>query len=291
MQYIGYIFFRFLVFIFSLIPFWALYFYSDILYFFFFHVFGYRKKIVYNNLRKSFPDKADKEIHSIAKKFYTNLSDITLESIKGLSMSKKTLLKRYPVLNIELLDEFFNKGQNVIGLAAHYTNWEWGVISFGFQFKHKSVGLYKPLSNKYIDSYVKKSRAAWGMNLVPIKDTFKAFNEKHEKPAVFFMVSDQSPSNVKKAVWVKFLNQDTACLHGAENYAVKFNVPMVFGNVQRVKRGYYTVELSIFEKNPAQTKPQELTQRYMQKLEKIIKENPENWLWSHKRWKHKRETV
>ncbi len=206
MQYIGYLFFRFLVLLFSLIPFWALYIYSDILFFFFFHVFGYRKKIVYSNLINSFPEKSKEEIHKIAKAFYTNLSDITLESIKGLSLSKKSLRKRYPVLNIELLDEFFNKGQNIIGLAAHYTNWEWGVISFGFQFKHKSIGLYKPLSNKYIDNYVKESRAAWGMNLVSIKDTYQTFKDKHEKPAVFFMISDQSPSNLKKAVWMNFLN-------------------------------------------------------------------------------------
>ncbi len=288
MQYIGYIFFRFLVFIFSLIPFWALYIYSDILYFFFFYIVKYRKDVVFNNLKNSFPEKSEKEILKIAKGFYKNLSDITLESIKGLSMSKKTLKKRYPVVNIELLDEYFDKKQNLIGLAAHYTNWEWGVISFGFQFKHKSIGLYKPLTNKYIDNYVKKARAAWGMNLVSIKNTRKSFEKKYEKPAIFFMISDQSPSNLKKAKWVKFLNRDTACLHGAELYAKKYNIPLIFGDVQRIKRGYYEVRLSVFEENPQKTKDGEITERYMHKIEQIIKSKPENWLWSHKRWKHKR---
>ncbi len=286
MQYIGYIFFRLLVFLFSLVPFWVLYLHSDILYFFFFHVFGYRKNVVYKNLKNAFPEKSEKEIHKIAKGFYKNLSDITLESIKGLSMSQKTLRKRYPVINIELLDDYFKKGQSIIGLAAHYANWEWGVISFGFQFKHKSIGLYKPLSNKYIDNYVKKARAAWGMNLVSIKDTRKAFEEEHKKPTVFFMISDQSPSNIKRAKRVQFLNQDTACLHGAELYAKKYDIPLVFGDVQRIKRGYYQVELSVFEENPQNTAEGEITERYMKKLEEIIRAKPENWLWSHKRWKH-----
>ncbi|NOZ35144.1 MAG: lipid A biosynthesis acyltransferase [Chlorobi bacterium] len=291
MQKISYYFFRILVFTFSLIPFWLLYFYSDILYFFFFYVFGYRKNVVFTNLRNSFPDKTDEEILKIAKDFYKNLSDITLESIKGLSMSKKTLKKRYPVINIEILDKFLQNDQSIIGLAAHYTNWEWGVISFGFQFKHKSIGLYKPLSNKYIDAFVKKSRANWGMNLVSIKKTKKAFEEKYEKPTVFFMISDQSPSNIKRAKWVNFLNQETSCLHGAEMYAKKFNIPLIFGDVQRIKRGYYEVELSIFEDKPQETKDGEITERYMKKLEEIIKAKPENWLWSHKRWKHKKEEI
>lgn len=288
MKYFGYIFFRFIVFLFSLIPFRILYIFSDILFCFFYYIFGYRKNVVFNNLRKSFPEKTENEIVQIAKKFYKNLSDITLESIKGLSLSKKTLKKRYPVINIELLNEYFNKGQSIIGLAAHYTNWEWGVISFGFQFKHKSIGLYKPLSNKYIDNYVKKSRAAWGMNLVSIKETNKVFEKKHEKPAIYFMISDQSPSNLKKAKWVKFLNQDTACLHGAEFYAKKYDIPLIFGHVQRINRGYYQVELSVFEENPKNTADGEITEKYMQKIEEIIRKKPENWLWSHKRWKHKR---
>ena len=291
MKKLGYYFFRILVFLFSLVPFWVLYVYSDILYFFFYYIFGYRKNVVFTNLRNAFPEKSEAEINKIAKGFYKNLSDITLESIKGLSMNKKTLKKRYPVVNIDILDNYFEKGQNIIGLAAHYTNWEWGVISFGFQFKHKSIGLYKPLSNKYIDNYVKKSRAAWGMNLVSIKDTYRAFEEKHEKPTVFFMISDQSPSNLKKAKWIKFLNQDTACLHGAEMYAKKYNVPLIFGDVQRIKRGYYEVELSIFEDKPQETKENEITERFMKKIEDIIKAKPENWLWSHKRWKHKSSEI
>jgi KDO2-lipid IV(A) lauroyltransferase len=270
-------------------PFWLLYFYSDILSFLLYRVFKYRKQVVFTNLKKSFPEKSDIEIKQIAKKTYKNLSDILLEGIKGMAMSKKALLKRYPVINKELMEEYYNKEQSVIALAAHYGNWEWGVSSFGFQFIHKSVGIYKPLSNKLIDAYFKKTRGAWGMNLVSIYDTHKTFEEKHEKPVIYFLVSDQSPSNLKKAVWVQFLNQETACLHGAESYAKKYNLPIVFGNIQRIKRGYYTIEISVFEEHPQNSKEGEITQKYMSKLEEIIKANPPDWLWTHKRWKHKRE--
>ncbi len=289
MQKTGYYFFRLTVLIFSAVPFFLLYFLSDILYLFFYYVLKYRKDVVFKNLRNSFPEKSDTEIRKIAKGFYRHLSDITVESIKGLSMSRKSLLKRYKVVNLELLDPYYEKGQSVIGLAAHYNNWEWGVAGFGYQFRHKSIGLYKPLSNKYIDNYVRKSKVAAGMFLVPIKQTRHTFEEKHEKPAIFLMISDQSPSNLKKAIWVKFLNQDTACLHGAEYYSKKYNIPLIFGNVQRIKRGYYEVKLSVFEDNPRETAEGEITRRFMKTIEEIIKEKPENWLWSHKRWKHKKQ--
>ena len=288
MQKVGYIFFRILVFTFSLIPFWALYIYSDILYFFFFRVFGYRKKVVFSNLKNSFPEKTDAEILKIAKGFYKNLSDITLESIKGLSMRKKTLLKRYKVINPELDYEYFDKGIDVIGSGSHFANWEWGVLCFSLQFKHKTFGLYKPLSNKYIDMYVRKARAAWGMHLVPINETGKHFSEKQDKPSMHIMVSDQSPSNLKKARWFEFLNQDTPWLHGMEDYAKRFNFPILHGDVQRVKRGYYEIEMKLLEANPQQTKDSEITKKYAALLEEIIRKKPENWLWSHKRWKHKR---
>lgn len=290
MQYIGYIFFRLLVVSFYLIPFPILYLYSDMLRFVLYNLIGYRKEVVYKNLKISFPDKTDEEIKALSKKFYRNLSDVTLESIKGLSMSKKALLKRFPVKNIEILDEYYENGQSIIGLASHYSNWEWGVISFGLQFRHTSIGLYKLLSNKYTDRYVRRARAAYGMILVSIYDSAENFQKDHEKPVIYFMISDQSPSNIEKAIWVHFLNQDTACLHGAEGYAKKYNLPLVYGDIQRIKRGYYEVYMTKTIEKPNETEDGEITQAYMKKLESIIHAKPENWLWSHKRWKHKRTT-
>ncbi len=288
MKFIVYLFFRIFVFLFSILPFRLLYLHSDILYCILFHIFKYRKDVVFDNLRKSFPEKSEEEIRAIAKGFYKNLSDITLESIKGFSMSKKTFLKRYRILNSELLDTYFEKGQNLIALAAHYGNWEWAAVSFGFQLKFKCLGLYKPLSNKYIDEYLLKKRSVLGMNLVPIKDTYKTFASNHEKPALFLMASDQSPSNIKRAIWVNFLNRDTACLHGAEKYAKMYNLPLLYFDLERIKRGYYQISISVLEENPQNLPDGEITKLYMQHLERVIRKKPENWLWSHRRWKHKR---
>ena len=285
---INYLFFRLFVFLFWITPFWLLYLQSDIVFFLMYHVFGYRKKVVWNNLKKSFTEKSDSELKKITRGFYKNLSDITVEGIKGFSMSKKTLLKRYKVLNPEISAKYYKQNKSIIAVASHYCNWEWGVLCLSLQFKHKSVGLYKPLSNKYIDNYIKKTRAAWGMNLISIYETSKYIEIKNTGPSIYFMVSDQSPSNVKKAYWLDFLNQDTACLHGAENYAKIFDLPVVYGHVNRVKRGYYEIFVSLVESNPKETTKGEITKAYMKILEDYILVKPENWLWSHKRWKLKR---
>ena len=286
MKQITYIFFRFLIFIFWLTPFFVLYIHSEVIFFLLFHVFGYRKKVVVKNLKKSFPEKPDAEIKKITKKFYKNLSDIIVEGIKGLSMSKKMLLKRYKVLNPEVADKYFEQNRSVIGIGSHYCNWEWGALSFSLQFKHKSVGLYKPMSNKLIDNYMRRSRAAWGMNLVSIYETSKYFEKNISEPSLYFMISDQSPSNTDKSFWIDFLNQDTACLHGPENYSIKYDMPVIYGHVNRTKRGYYTVTLS--EINVNTNSAGDITKAFMKKLEDDIINTPENWLWSHKRWKKSR---
>lgn len=291
MQYIAYLFIRLNSFLFSLLPFRIIYLHSDVLYFFLYRIFGYRKKVVYQNLKNSFPEKSEKEIDQIAKKFYVNLCDVILESVISGHISKKTYLKRFPVINPELLDTLYEQGRSAIGLAGHYSNWEWGAVGLGFQIKHRTIALYKPVKNKFVDRFMKEQRSVLGLELVPIQDTVRSFSKKHEIPVIYFMVSDQSPSNLKKAIWVDFLNQDTACLHGAEAYAKMFDMPLIFIDLQRIKRGFYSTRILLFEEHPKETAPGEITRKYMQKLEEIIREKPEDWLWSHKRWKHKRNKM
>ena len=165
---------------------------------------------------------------------------------------------------------------------------EWGVLSSSFQVQHKTLGFYKPLSNKLIDEYFKNSRAAFGMHLISIFETAKAFAENRDVPSAYILISDQSPSrkDADKSFWIRFLNQDTAFLHGMEKYATVNKFPVIFLDIQRVKRGYYVVELSLLE-TATPEKPGSLTKTYAQKLESIILANPANWLWSHNRWKLK----
>ncbi|MBN1251393.1 MAG: hypothetical protein JXR51_00385 [Bacteroidales bacterium] len=291
MQLIGYYLFRLTVLIFKTIPFPVLYFFSDLIFVVFYYLTGYRKKVVLGNLKKSFPNLSNKEIKKISKQSYKNLSDITLESLKGFSLSKNELVKRYKVLNAEVLDKYYKKGKSVIAVGSHYANWEWGVLCLSLQFKHSSIGFYKPITNKYIDSYIRKSRAAWGMNLASIKRTNQVFEENKEKASLYFMVADQSPSNIVSAYWFDFLNQDTACLHGPENYAKQYNLPVIYAKVKREKRGFYTVEIIELFENSANKEDSEITRKFMGVLEKIIKENPSDWLWTHKRWKKNRSEI
>lgn len=289
MQFFIYIIFLISIYFIAIIPFWFLYQFSNLLAFLFNYVFQYRKKVILTNLRNSFPEKSDKEIKKIAKKTYRNLTDILVESIKGFTISEKQLKKRFTINNPELLNEYFYQGKSIIGVMGHYGNWEWGAIAGSLQIKHKAIAFYKPLSNKYIDRFLKRIRAENGTLLKSIYKTSATFNKYRNQPCIYVLVADQSPSSVKKAYWVNFFHQDTACLHGPEKHARNNNYPVVFLKIQRIKRGYYELTAEKLIEAPAETNEGEITQTYMHKLEEIIREIPENWLWSHKRWKRKRK--
>ncbi len=289
MNYVIYLFFRLMVFINRFVPFFVFYYFADIIYLLLYYVFRYRRTVVLQNLKRVFPDKSDQEIHQITKKFYHNLADIMLESIKGFSAKKEEMIKRYKVVNPEVMDEYFYAGRDVILLGAHYTNWEWGALATGSQVRHHMVALYKPLSNKYIDQYMKKRRAAWNMELASIYITSRVFDRDYGKPKAVIMLADQCPTKLDQAYFVDFLGQNTACLHGPEKHGRRKNLPLLYANMQRVKRGYYTVRIEKLSDNPAALKKGEITEIYMQHLETIIRRQPENWLWSHRRWKRTRE--
>jgi len=245
--------------------------------------------VVYGNLETSFPAKDKMEIEEIARGFYKNLSDVLVESVKGYSMNQESFRKRFKIENSEIAREYLKKGRTIIALASHYGNWEWGIEAVAPVFKQKVVALYKPLSNRYIDKYLKEKRRKGGMSLVPIWETRETFEESVKNPTLFIMAADQNPGRVSKAIWVPFLNHETACIHGPESYAKRYNTPLVYFDIQRIKRGYYTLTIKDLYENPSETQTGFVTGLYMQTLEKIIQEKPENWLWSHKRWKHKKK--
>ena len=285
MQYTGYLAFRFLVFIFSLIPFGLMYKLSDGLAWLFFKVIKYRHRVVFTNLRNSFPEKSEVEIQDIARKFYFNMTDILLESIKGFSVSEKEMAERYKFTNPEMVQNDNSAGGNSIMMAGHYTNWEWGAIILGHFFDKRTViGFYKPLANRFIEKYAKNKRSKSGTVLVDIGNTAAAFEQYKNQPSSYVLVSDQSTYS-PKAHWVTFLNQDTACPYGGDKYAHLYNYPVYFIEMQRVKRGYYITILEKLVDDPSKTLDGEITQIFMKKLEEVIQKKPEDWLWSHKRWK------
>jgi len=285
METATYYLFRFFIALFRIIPFRILYFISDLVYLLVFYAVGYRKKVVLKNLRNSFPDKTESEILVIAKGFYHHLTDILIESLKAFTMTEDEVIKRYRYKNTDFLEAFHKQGKSVICVAGHYNNWEWGGIASGKQLSHLPVGFYKPLSNKRIDAFVRRTRVQGRSVLVSILNTATVFETDYKEPAIFYMVADQSPSSPRMAHWMNFLNQDTAVLHGPEKYARFYNMPVAYAWARKIKRGHYEVEFSLLVENPQATPKGAISEAFMKTLEKAILEAPQFYLWSHKRWK------
>lgn len=272
----------------GIIPFFLIYGLADLIWVILYKVVKYRRVVVEQNLRETFPELPPNEINRLVSGSYRNLADVLVEGLKAFTMTRGQIKRRHKVLNPEICDPFYEAGRSVIGVPSHYGNWEWGSMSGSLQLPHYFVVMYKPLANKWTDRFARWSRAKYGGNLVSIYDTANIFRKYHDQNTIFIMASDQSPSNVNKAIWVDFLDRDTAFLHGPEFYARKYDLPVVFVDIQRVRRGFYELTLDVITDNPKELKPGEITQRYAGKLEKAIRNKPENWLWSHRRWKHSR---
>jgi len=275
---------RFFILLFAILPFWILYLFADLFYLIVYKIARYRLDIVRDNLRKSFPEKDEKELRRIERLSYRNLADITVESLKAFTMSKKQIFARHKVINEDEISYVYKNHGGIIALPNHYGNWEWGAMSC-MQLQWPGIALYKPLSNKYLDSYVRKNRSRLGTELVSIYDTARCFIANKDKKKNYVMASDQSPSNKGKSYWIDFLGRETAFLHGPDVYAKKYNYPAVFVDIQRVKRGYYELELTVLADNPQELSDGEVTRRFANKLESVIRKKPEDWLWTHKRWK------
>lgn len=272
----------------SLLPFPLLYALSDGLYILFYYMLGYRKKVVLQNIRNSFPDKTEKEHIEICKKFYRHFCDLVVESLKTFTISEKEVLKRVICTNPEVIDKYFDQKRSVIIAGGHYNNWELFAVAVDALIKHKTVGIYKPLSNKYFDGKMRGTRSKYGLEMISTKEV-KPFFDKHINvlTATIFG-TDQSPSNPNNAYWMKFLNQDTGVLFGAEKFAKEYNYPVVYGRLNKLKRGHYSLDFTDVTNTPTETAYGEITEKITLLLEKDIEAIPQYWLWTHRRWKHKR---
>ncbi len=271
---------------FRLIPFPVLYVVSDILRFILYYVVRYRRDVAFDNLHRAFPEKSEKEIRKIAWASYRNLTDIILESFKGMVMSEKAMRRHFKMTNVELANKYADQNRNIISLTGHCANWEWAIISDKY-VKHKTQSIYKPFKNPRLDKYMRANRERFGMKIWKMRQTRRAFAV--EEPFVVVLIADQSPSTTHNAIWADFFNTDTPCIHGPEVYAKRFNTPVLFSDIKRIKRGYYVANNEMLIEEPLKCKEGEITQKYMSRLEEYIRQYPENWIWTHKRWKHKRE--
>lgn len=274
----------------SILPFPIFYGLSDVVYLLLYRVFGYRRKVVYANLKNAFPNKTEQEIKLIEKNFYKYLCDLFLETLKTLTISKEEAVKRcsFDDNTIELFKKLNDQKKSCIIVMGHYGNWEWAGNTFSLINKQQLYVIYHPLSNQHFDKFMYNMRTRFGSKLYAMKDVVREMiKNKNEINATAF-IADQTPAP-ESAYWTTFLNQDTPVFWGTEKIAQKLNYPVVYVTVNRVKRGYYKVSTEILVEEPKATKEGEISELHTKKLEKDIIAHPEYWLWSHRRWKHKRK--
>jgi Kdo2-lipid IVA lauroyltransferase/acyltransferase len=272
----------------SLLPFPVLYGLSNFLYVLFYYVLGYRKKVVLQNIRNSFPEKSKKEHIEIAKKFYRHFCDLIVESLKTFTISKKEVLKRVVCKHPEGVNKYFEQGRSVIIAGGHYNNWEIFAVAVESIIKHKTVGIYTPLSNKYFDDKMRSTRSKYGLAMISTTKIKRYMDENKNILTATIFGFDQSPSNPKSAYWMTFLNQDTGMQFGAEKFAKEYNIPVVYGRINKEKRGHYSFEFYDVTDTPKETANGFITESINRHLEKDIRALPQYWLWTHRRWKHKR---
>jgi Kdo2-lipid IVA lauroyltransferase/acyltransferase len=272
----------------SLLPLWCLYFISDFLYLVIYKLIGYRTRVVRDNLRNSFPDKLDSELKSIEKKFYHHFFDLIIESIKSISISKNQMRKRLVFKNIEMFDKYFDQNKSVVLTVSHYGNWEWGILGVSLAAKQKMMGVYKRINDSFFNNLMNTTRGRFGADLVEMKDSLRHIISTKDECKIIGLLADQSPVKNESNYWTTFLNQESSVYLGPEKIATKMNYPVLFCKIQKVKRGRYEFYLEELCTNPEKTTKGEITSLYLRKSEQTINKNPEFWLWTHRRWKHKK---
>lgn len=273
----------------TLLPLPVLYIFSDLLYLVLYYIVSYRRKVVAGNLKNSFPEKSDEELKTIEKKFYRHLADLFIETFKLTHMSKATQKKRFTYSNLEVIDRLREDKRDIIAVLGHYNNWEWPTL-LPYYLKYKTVIIYKPLQNKYFNGFINKQRSKFGIVLTPTSQVIREIINfrKNDINTLSVFISDQIPAKGDIRYWTKFLNQDTAVFTGAGKIALKYDMAIVFFHIQKVKRGHYNLGIELLHEHTEGLSEEFITESHVRRLEEIIREKPEFWIWSHRRWKHKK---
>ena len=274
----------------SKLPFRSLYLLSDALRILVFNFLGYRKQVIINNLKLALPHLTDKERNTIKKSFQRHFCDLFLEIIKSMGMSKKEMLKRFQIKNIEVLTQFEKQNRSAFIICGHYASWEW-MMSLGYHMKHVGYGLYKPIGNPYFDKLIKKIRSKHNAYMIPIQTAISIITakEQNNERGVYGFASDQSPRPKPLSYWRSFMGIEVPVYTGAERLARSLNIPVLFGKINRVKRGFYEVEFKVISDQSASTKEYFITDTFTTWLEEQITADPSQYLWTHKRFKYARK--
>ena len=272
----------------SRLPFKIIYFISDVLYQLIYHLIGYRKKVVRDNLKLVFPEKSVVELKAIEKKFYRHMCDMFLEMIKTMGITAKEVSARYVFTNIELYHQLEKQGKNTILMLSHYASWEW-VFGLNAQNSSKGYAIYLKIQNKYFDNLVRDIRSKFGTTLIMTHESRKIVKTAKKSGKLFTVgiVSDQSPMAQRARYWADFMGITVPVHIGGEELAKEHHLIPLYLKVKKVKRGYYEATFKVLSENPSEVPNYKITDAFLRETEKAIREAPEYYFWTHKRWKHR----
>lgn len=275
-----------LIYLIASLPFSFLYTFSDFLYYIL-RLSGYRKEVILKNLRNSFPGKNKNEIDIAFRAYYHYLCDLVLETLKTMKMTKKEVSEHCIFNSTQWLDKYFEEKRNILVVMGHYGNWEWAGPAFILKTGIPLSVIYRPLSNPYFEKMTSKMRTRFGTRIIPVNNTLREMVANKGTLTVTAFIADQTagPGN---SHWTNFMNQDTAVHTGPEKLAKKFNYPVVYMSVHRMRRGYYEITPELLFDQPKDTAEGEISEVFTRRLEKEIINDSTPWLWSHRRWKHVR---
>ena len=277
-----------LIWLISRLPMFVLYLLSDFFYVLIYYVFGYRKEVILKNISYAFPEKSVEEKQQIAKKFYKHFTDIMVESIKSFSISEKEILKRYQYKNPELVNKYAKEGRSIALVSAHLANWEWS-ISTPLVLDIDLFGAYNKLRNETFEKTLKENREKFGVKGATTANFIKLIKHNFENnvQGAYILLSDQSPHIEKTFHWGTFFGVKVPVHTGAEMLAKKNDLVVINYRAKKIKRGYYETNFELITENPKEYKDYEITDKFLRITERNITEQPEFYLWSHNRFKHK----
>ncbi len=273
----------------SMLPFRLLYLFSDFVYLIVYYLIGYRKKTVRENLALALPHLSTEERLAIEKKSFRHLCDMFLEMIKTMTISNKEISKRFVFTNMEVYKNLEAQEKSIAMMLAHYASYEW-VISMNAYVNFSAFAIYKKIANPYFDKLVRNIRSRFKANLITTKETIPVIinNNRNKELSIYGFASDQSPRISSAYHWQKFMGVEVPVHTGAEMLSKKYDMNVIFLKVQKVKRGYYQARFEVLSDNAKEVPNYEITDQFLKLVEQQILEAPEYYLWTHKRWKHKR---
>ncbi|TVR69313.1 MAG: lipid A biosynthesis acyltransferase [Marinilabiliales bacterium] len=284
--HIIYGFFRLL----AMLPLRVLYFFSGIAYLTLYYITGYRRAVVAENLRNAFPERDKEEIVIIEKQYYRHMCDLIAETVYQSGMTAREVSARVRYTNPEIAGKYFEQGKDVAGLLGHCNNWEW-LFGYPLIAPFRCVVIYRPIKNRVFDRIMLKLRSRFNAHLVPMKVAPRTIYNYRQQgvQTITAFIADQSPPTGGTPQWHTFLNRDTAFFGGPEVIARKMKMAVIYLKMKKIKRGYYEFEFVPLADDASAVNEGEIIRSYVAELEKHIAEEPSHWLWSHRRWKHRRE--